>query len=217
MGKLIAKYSSSAHELLLQFLSVGLSVGVRRGSPPPVCWPTPARAGGLGQMLACAPRGRSTRTWGAGARRVRVPCRPDRVRRPLGRSHPVPRRHATTHGSWPVPDNRCTCGQVVPSPGQGKVGLAPLSSTLPVGGHKFEPTCEAPVVEVRAKRASKPRNCGRAVVTALHPSRDFDALARFRPSVSSLAQSGRAHAPRSFLTRRCSALHRRSGCRSAIP
>ena len=81
-----------------------------RGSRPPVCWQVPVRAGGPGQKLACAPRGRSTPVWGAGAHLDREPCRPDRGRRPEGHRVPSPRRLATTRVWWLAPGIRCTSG-----------------------------------------------------------------------------------------------------------
>ncbi len=70
---LIARYSSSAHELMLQFLSVDrcrvcIEPGAfhRLGQPSP----RPGDRRARGRRLAAAPRGHSTRPWGAGAPHV---------------------------------------------------------------------------------------------------------------------------------------------------
>ena len=118
MCKLISSYSSSAHELLLQFLSVITGWCASRATLPPVRWKVrprhPAGAGVLGRRPSAAPRGRNTRRWGAGVLPGRARCRRDRVRRPVGRARPSRRSPATTRACWPAADIRCRSGPDLP-------------------------------------------------------------------------------------------------------
>ncbi len=99
-----------------------------QGSPPPVR--PGARVGhGVPARRPCAaPRGRSTRSWGAGAPRGRVRWPEDRAPRPVGRRRPSRRSPATTRAWRLVVDIRCTCGQ--DPQGQGMTVAEPPHQSL---------------------------------------------------------------------------------------
>ena len=115
---LIAKYSSSAHELLLQSLVIPASVIVRanRGSAAPDLRRLRRCPRRHARTLDGVRRGGSTRPWGAGAPLDREQSRRDRLRRPVDRRSPSPRLPVATRSWRPEHDIRCRSGPVRHSP-----------------------------------------------------------------------------------------------------
>jgi len=105
MCTLIAKFSSQAHELMLQFhlgtYGTGLVSccfpGVAGDRPGQALQPFPRRNGGLGQWRAFARRVRNNVSWGAGALHDPVRNHSGPARRPVGHPHRAERWPAATH------------------------------------------------------------------------------------------------------------------------